>query len=198
MFYTQVIQGGFCTRSQWHVSKGRFTDIGNTVLLTSKLREVHSCTAHDIVQLGVYTELNISNVGKLQFLDDKEIKIKFVLASGHQFWRWGSVVYRRVGLCLSLRPGPPRGRSHGLQTGPARRDTRLAPITRELRLIANRIVIGVKLTQPATNWCGNGECGLDDVLLVLVALLHCYTVTLPGCLSKPFTLASRRWPDVYK
>ena len=46
--------------------------------MTSKLREVHSCTAHDIVQLGVYTELNISNVGKLQFLDDKEIKIKFV------------------------------------------------------------------------------------------------------------------------
>ena len=76
IFYTQILQGGFCTRVSDMFPKAGFTDIGNTVLLTSKLREVHSCTAHDIVQLGVYTELNISNVGKLQFLDDKEIKIK--------------------------------------------------------------------------------------------------------------------------
>lgn len=38
------------------IPKTGFTDNSNTVFLTSKLQEVHSCTAHDIVRLGVYTE----------------------------------------------------------------------------------------------------------------------------------------------
>lgn len=125
-FYTQILRGRFCTRVSDMFPKAGFTDIGNTVLLTSKLREVHSCTAHDIVQLGVYTELNISNVEKLQFLDDKEIKIKLcwllVISTGGEAQlytdEWTSV-------SVFAPAGPTTTRSHHLATGS--RSTRLAP-----------------------------------------------------------------------
>lgn len=131
--------------------KAGFTDIGNTVLLTSKLREVHSCTAHDIVQLGVYTELNISNVGKLQFLDDKEIKIKLcwllVISTGGE-----AQLYTDEWTCLSIRAwsdyraqsSPSNGLSAALDWRPVTRASGPLPI-------ANCFVMAVKLTQPSSS-----------------------------------------------
>lgn len=112
---------------------------------------------------SVHRELNIPNVEKPQFLDDKEIKIKFVLASGHQWRGWGSVAWRRTNLSLGVRAWTGETKGDMPPAGPAARGSHRC-----------------KTDQHFSNWCGSGECGPDDTMLLL-ALPAC----LPVCPSPP-------------